>query len=108
MGRKGFVYNNSTLAGILEETPEGYTFTYDKSYYLDVKQPAISLSLPKTAVVHQATVLFPFFNGLLSEGINKQTQCRLLQIDENDAFGLLLKTAHTETIGAITVKEIRE
>lgn len=108
MGRKGFVYNNSILAGILEETPQGYTFTYNEDYFHDVEQPAISLSLPKITAVHYSPVLFPFFYGLLSEGVNKQTQCRMLQIDENDAFGLLLKTAHTETIGAITIKEIRE
>ena len=108
MGRKCFVYNNNVLAGVLEETPQGFTFYYDEEYFQDVEQPAISLSLPKTTAIHQSPVLFPFFYGLLSEGINKQTQCRLLQIDENDAFGLLLKTAHSETIGAITVKEIRE
>jgi hypothetical protein len=43
---------------------------------------------------------------MLSEGTNKAIQCQTLKIDENDAFGLLLATAHTDTIGAIIVKKI--
>ena len=48
--------------------------------------------------------LFPFFYGLLSEGINKDIQCRLYKIDENDDFTRLLLTAREDTIGSITVK----
>ena len=43
---------------------------------------------------------------MLAEGANKAYQCRTLKIDEDDAFGLLLATAHTDTIGAITVKKL--
>ena len=43
---------------------------------------------------------------MLAEGANKAYQCRTLRIDEDDAFGLLLATAHTDTIGAITVKAL--
>ena len=43
---------------------------------------------------------------MLSEGANKAIQSRILKIDGNDYFTLLLKTAHTDTIGAVTVKEI--
>ena len=35
-------------------------------------------------------------------------QCRLLKIDENDDFTRLIKTAGEDTIGAITVKELKE
>jgi serine/threonine-protein kinase HipA len=48
--------------------------------------------------------LFAFFQGLLAEGINKDIQCRLLKIDENDDFLRLLQTAGNDTIGAVTVK----
>ena len=44
--------------------------------------------------------------NMLSEGVNKQLQCRLLKIDEQDHFGLLSATAQYDTIGAITVKPI--
>jgi serine/threonine-protein kinase HipA len=45
---------------------------------------------------------------MLSEGVNRQLQSRYLKIDEKDYFGLLLATATTDTIGAITVSEIKE
>ena len=107
MSRKAKVYNNGVLAGILEKSDDGqFFFSYDEDYISRSDTSSISLSLPKASSPYQSQSLFPFFFGLLSEGVNKQTQCRLLRIDENDYFSLLLKTASTDTIGAITVKEI--
>lgn len=106
---KAEVYNNGMLAGYLEKrAPDDYRFTYAESYLTNPALPSISLSLPRTRVEHQSSVLFPFFTGLLAEGINKDIQCRLLKIDEEDDFTRLLKTAGDDTIGAITVKEITE
>lgn len=104
---KARIYNNSTLAGTLEKTegPE-YLFRYDDAYFLNPAMPPISLSFPKTKQVYASPRLFPFFYGMLAEGINKEIQCRLLKIDEEDDFTRLLKTAGEDTIGAITVKEI--
>ena len=107
MSGKAEVYNNSILAGVLEKTDEQvYLFSYDLNYFNNSDQPAISLSFSKTQKEYRSKTLFPFFFGLLSEGMNKQTQCRLLRIDENDYFTLLLRTAHSDTIGSIMVKEI--
>lgn len=104
---KAKVYNNNVLAGYLEKRgPDDYRFTYDDLYYTNPTLPAISLTLPKSQQEHQSPRLFSFFTGLLSEGINKEMQCRLLRIDEQDDFTRLLKTAGEDTIGAITVKEI--
>ncbi|MBX3240492.1 MAG: HipA N-terminal domain-containing protein [Chitinophagaceae bacterium] len=104
---KAGVYHNGTLAGILEkETADQYVFTYDAAYFADPTCAAISLSLPKSVAVHHSSVLFPFFAGLLAEGINKEIQCRLLKIDETDDFTRLLRTAGEDTIGAITIQEI--
>lgn len=101
------IYNNGILAGFLEKlAPNDYTFTYTDQYFNDSSLPSISLTLPKTKKEHQSPVLFSFFTGLLAEGINKNIQCRLLKIDEEDDFTRLLKTAAEDTIGAITVKEI--
>ena len=109
MSSKAAVYNNKVLAGYLEKTQEGeYIFQYDQTYLKDPETTAISLTLPKTEAVYRSKVLFPFFFGLLSEGVNKLTQCRLLRIDEEDHFSLLMKTARRDTIGAITVKELEE
>ena len=106
---KAGVYNNGVLAGFLEKkAPDDYRFTYADSYLANPTLPAISLTLPRATVKHKSRVLFSFFTGLLSEGINKDIQCRLLRIDEEDDFTRLLKTAGEDTIGAITIKEIKE
>ena len=101
---KAAVYNNKVMAGTLEKTKEGYFFIYTDEYFNDAQSPAISLSLPKNQKQYVSKYLFPFFSGLLSEGVNKQIQCRTLRIDEKDDFTRLVRTANTETIGAITIK----
>lgn len=106
MGRKAEIYNNGVLAGTLEKTDDQeFVFRYDEKYFNDSNNRAISLTLPKKQVEFRSSTLFPFFYGLLSEGVNKQTQCRMLRIDEIDHFSLLLSTAHSDTIGSVTVKE---
>lgn len=105
--QRGAVYCNGTLAGHIEkEGAESYRFIYQDDYYNDPEAKAISLTLPKTQKEFLSDQLFSFFSGLLTEGINKNIQCRLLKIDENDDFTRLLKTAGEDTIGAVTVKEI--
>ncbi|MCE7864382.1 MAG: phosphatidylinositol kinase [Bacteroidetes bacterium CHB5] len=99
------VYNNGVLAGRLTQTDQQeYTFRYDDAYFLNPTKPAISLTLPKEKQEYKSPVLFPFFFNMLAEGVNKRLQSRQLQVDENDSFSLLLNTAGTDTIGAITVK----
>jgi serine/threonine-protein kinase HipA len=104
---KAEVYNNNTFAGILEKQSDGtYSFEYDKAYLQNYKNPSISLTLPRSITRHESDKLFAFFFGLLSEGVNKNIQCRLLKIDENDHFGRLLLTAQEDSIGSITVKPL--
>ncbi|UYQ92389.1 HipA N-terminal domain-containing protein [Chitinophaga horti] len=100
------VYLNEKLAGALTKTNnEEYTFSYDLPYFNDPSAPSISLTLPKTRRDHQANELFPFFAGLLAEGDNRRWQQETLNIDPKDDFLLLIRTAGTDTIGAITVRE---
>jgi serine/threonine-protein kinase HipA len=102
---KGVVYMNGILAGIIERDPEGlFHFRYADSYFQDQSMPAISLTLLKRQQQYDSPHLFSFFQGLLAEGINKDIQCRLLKIDEDDDFMRLLQTAGEDTIGAVTVK----
>lgn len=104
---KGAVYNNGELAGYLERNTDGkYVFSYEDGYFARVTSPSISLTLPKTRQTYQSDTMFAFFHGLLSEGVNKDIQCRLLRIDEKDDFTRLLQTAGDDTIGAITIKPI--
>ena len=101
------VYNNGILAGILEKQLDGtYSFEYDEVYLQNDKNPSISLTLPRSVTKHESEKLFAFFFGLLSEGVNKNIQCRLLKIDENDHFGRLLLTAQEDNIGSITIKPL--
>lgn len=104
---KAGVYNNGILAGVLEKQLNGsFSFEYDASYLQNDKNPSISLTLPRSIKRHESEKLFAFFFGLLSEGVNKNIQCRLLKIDENDHFERLLLTAQWDNIGSITVKPL--
>ena len=105
MNRAGLVYYNGIPAGELMQEDKEYVFTYDPGYLTDSSMPPVALCFPKSRKEYRSAVLFPFFYGLLAEGANKQLQCTLLKIDENDSFTRLLKTADEATIGAITVKE---
>jgi serine/threonine-protein kinase HipA len=105
VGRQGIVYCAGERAGQIEEVAGGYRFTYEAAYLASPGARPISLTLPKRPEPHMSKVLFPFFYGLLAEGILKETQCRKLRLDENDHFGRLLKTTHSDTVGAVTVVE---
>ena len=101
------VLRNGERAGLLiKESPKKYRFVYDESWINDPTKPSISLTLPKVQKEFVADHLFPFFFNMLSEGVNLNLQARRLQIDENDFFSLLLRTSTTDTIGAITLKEL--
>ena len=104
---KARVYFKQQLAGILEKTDSRYHFQYDEKYFADPKAKSISLSLPKSQKEFYAKQLFPFFHGLLTEGYTKKVQSRKLKIDENNYFKRLVNTADIDTIGCVTVKEIR-
>ncbi len=105
--RKAAIFRNKDFAGILiEENRQSYIFRYNDDWFEDKQKPAISLTMPKTQQEYHNNYLFPFFYNMLSEGVNKELQCRQFQIDENDGFGLLIATAEFDTIGAITVKSI--
>ncbi len=104
--RRANVYCRGVLAGGLSKDRAGtYRFQYARDYLTDLDRPAISLSFPKREAAFEASVLFPFFFGLLAEGEDKAFQCRTLRIDEDDHFTRLLKTCAVETIGGVTVKE---
>ena len=104
MMRRCRVYNHDRFAGVLEELDDGtYRFRYDAAYLVDDTTEPVSLTLPKRREPYTSDHLFPFFYGLTAEGANRQLQARLLGIDEDDAFGLLME-AGCDTIGSVTVK----
>lgn len=107
--RRGKVYLRGDYAGeVVEVSPSEYLFRYDDAYFFDSSKQAISLTLDKSRQEYHSEYLFPFFFNMLSEGSNRQAQSRLLHIDENDHFGILLATAQTDVVGAVTVKPIEQ
>ena len=108
MTRKGRVLNQGALAGIIEETPSGFRFTYDIAYVRDAETKPISRTLPKREKTYDSEHLLPFFHGLLAEGVAQRIQCEHLKIDAADYFGRLLKTAGKDPIGSVTVVEVED
>jgi serine/threonine-protein kinase HipA len=105
--RSANVYYNGELAGILmEESRNSYKFRYTDTWFYDPAKPPLSLTLLKHRQEYGSDFLFPFFFNMLSEGFNRQLQSKLLRIDENDFFGLLLASAQYDTIGAVTIKPV--
>lgn len=101
--KTGKVFYRDVLAGTLSKGADGYVFLYDEAYFLNPACPAISATLPKTRRKYTSDVLFPFFFGLLAEGVQKERQCRQLRIDERDHFTRLLETSAYGAIGAVYV-----
>ena len=107
--RQAAVYINKVFAGVLTQTDDRkYIFRYDDSYFAQPATRSISLTLSKEQQEYRSDILFPFFFHMLSEGSNRAVQSRLLHIDPDDHFGIMLATAGTDTIGAITVKPIQD
>jgi serine/threonine-protein kinase HipA len=103
--KEAIIYRNQEPAGRLIQTDSGgYIFRYEDSYFQNPSNKSVSLTLSKKIQEYRSDTLFPFFSNMLSEGVNRRLQCRQLQIDENDDFSLLLATAETDTIGAVTIK----
>ena len=102
--KSAVVYVKGEEAGLLTKFRSGeYEFRYTRRYR-ESGRPSVAFSLSKHQPVHRSAVLFPFFYGLLSEGAQKRTQCRLLHIDENDHFTRLVETCREGVIGAVYVR----
>jgi serine/threonine-protein kinase HipA len=97
------VFVQDKEAGVLQETDDRqYVFTYRADY----QGNPVCLAMPVRTAPYQSAFLFPYFFNMLSEGANRELQSRLLHIDENDDFGILLATAQYDTIGAVTIQPI--
>lgn len=105
--RRCEVFVHDRKAGVLTENARNsYEFDYDKEYLKSKDAVPVSLTLPLSDKPYHSEVLFPFFFNMLSEGDNRKLQSRMLHIDEDDDFGILLATAQYDTIGAVTVKPV--
>ena len=105
---RSLIFFKGIPAGELESSGGNFQFRYLPEFLATPTAAQISLTLPLQQEPFTADSLFPFFHGLLAEGSQKDLQCQQLKIDPNDAFTRLIKTAHSDTIGAVTVEEIPE
>ena len=107
MNRKGSVFYEDRLCGIIEETETGYRFSYDLDYVNDLNAKAVSKTLPLSKSAYTSNTMFPFFDGLIPEGWLLDIAQKHWKINERDRMGLLL-TCCNDCIGAVSVKPIIE
>jgi serine/threonine-protein kinase HipA len=106
--QKGKVYRNNIFVGIISNDEQNaYIFQYDKEYLESNNPKAISINLKLQKEPFISEYLFSFFANMLAEGDIKDLQCRQLRIDKNDDFSRLLKTTKNNTIGSITIEEVK-
>ena len=104
-GRSAKVFVQSTFAGVLSETEDGYSFSYDKDYLTGENPLFVSLTLPLQEQPFNSPVLFPFFDGLIPEGWLLDIASRNWKIDKKDRFGLLLAVCR-DCIGDVRVEAL--
>ena len=104
--RTAYIYVRNIYAGVLCETDEGYTFTYDTDDLNSPGATAVSLTLPLQCEPYLSKTLFSFFDGLIPEGWLLKVVSRNWKIDSHDRFGILL-VACKDGIGNVKVREER-
>lgn len=102
--RTAVVYYRDQKAGVLAQSPRGYSFRYIGEYLKDRDAPPISLTIPKKGVTFRSATMFAFFFGLLTEGVQKANQCRWMHLDEKDYMSRLMLTSENGAAGAVTVR----
>lgn len=105
--RKGQVFVQQRLAGVIAETDEGYLFSYAPEYLQLEDSLSVSLTMPLTEVPYRSTVLFPFFDGLIPEGWLLKVVNRNWKIDSQDRFGLLLAVCR-DCVGDVQIVQMTQ
>ena len=102
--RTAYVYIRNDFAGLLSETDDGYSFSYDKTFLESINASAVSLTMPLTTDTYKSKTLFSFFDGLIPEGWLLNVVSQNWKIDEKDRFGILL-IACKDCIGNVSIRE---
>lgn len=100
--KRAKVFVRDTLAGWLTEGDDGYTFEYDGGYLASDGAEAVSLTLPLRPAPYRSRVLFPFFDGLISEGWLLDVAVKNWKLDARDRMALLMACCK-DCIGAVGV-----
>ena len=105
--KKAVVYLRESRAGLLEKTENAYRFSYFEEYLSSPGALPVSLTMPLTEKPYESKELFPFFVGLIPEGWLLDLTGRILKIDPENSFDILLATGG-DCIGAVTIKPVDE
>jgi serine/threonine-protein kinase HipA len=100
--RKAEIYQQGTLAGILEEIDRNrYRFTYIPGY----RGHRVSLAMPIRETPYEFDTFPPVLEGLLPEGLPLEAMLRQYKIDRKDLFKQLA-TVGQDVVGSLTIKEV--
>jgi len=102
--RQGEIWVNNTLAGVLTEDDNDYSFEYEKTYLEKENAISVSVTLPLQKDSFKSEQLFPFFDGLIPEGWLLDIAHKNWKINPRDRMGLLLTTCR-DCIGNISIIE---
>jgi serine/threonine-protein kinase HipA len=101
--KKAEVYQQTVLAGVLEELADGrWRFTYADGY----SGKPVSLTMPVSARDQEFARFPPAFEGLLPEGGQLEAMLRRYKLDRTDLFGQLIVTGQ-DLVGSLTVREVK-
>ena len=102
----GTVYFRDSIAGTLQQVPDGrYAFTYERTY-IESGQPQLAYTLPRALAPQYTPGLPAFFDNLVAEGWLARAQARALGIAPEDRFARLLAFGK-DCPGAVSVTDPR-
>ena len=102
MNRRALVRLDGRDVGVIDETPEGFSFRYLEDWLTSSEAVAVSLTMPLRREPYRTRYLHPFFQNLLPEGWLLELSTAKLKISKDDAFGLLLATC-ADCVGAAEI-----
>lgn len=105
--RTGEVFFMDVFTGLIEETEDGFRFTYDSQYLNNPDARPISLTMPLTNTPYISKTMFPVFDGIIPEGWILDIAEKNWKIRRIDRMGLLLEFCR-DCIGAISIHKAEE
>lgn len=102
MIKRGNVFLRDTLAGIITEDENGFSFQYDPDYLKLPEAKPVSLTLPLSEEPYKSPHMIPFFDGLIPEGWLLDIAKENWKLDPKDRMSLLLAFCR-DTIGAVSI-----
>ncbi len=84
------IFKCGILTGFLKRTDNGCEFRYDEAFFQQAHSAGISFHMPKTrkALANNGVNLFPFFAGLLPEGLRLKALTKNLKTSADDLFSI--------------------